>query len=198
MQEDKNVRRLAELKSFLESRAQSLENDLSRTKELIELVDKLLVEKSFRKVEPTKIKTAKSEGKVSTTPLTTVDGLKLADFIVEGHEIKVKPSPELQLEGSSPPLNSFLVNRVLEPMKNKDLEAVRAEEKIEEEAFTYEIPQEGGYLKSIIVKNFGDERRMMELKGAIKWTLRRMYERSVGETNIPPSKGQSSRKQTTT
>lgn len=180
MSEGERVRRLAELKSFLEAKVRSLEGELTRTRELMDLVDALLAEGSFKKLEPKVV--AEVEREVSRTPLSTIDGVKLADFIVEGNTIRVEPSPELNLEVSYPPLSSFLINKVLEPMRKKDLESVRAGEKSEDEAFSYEISQEGNSLKALTLKNFGDERRLVELKSAIKWTLRRMYERSIGKT----------------
>jgi len=180
LSEGERVRRLAELKSFLEAKVRSLEEELTRTRELMDLVDALLVEGSFKKLEPKVV--AEVEREVSRTPLSTIDGVKLADFIVEGNTIRVEPSPELKLEVSYPPLSSFLINKVLEPMRKKDLESVRAGEKSEDEAFSYEISQEGNSLKALTLKNFGDERRLVELKSAIKWTLRRMYERSIGKT----------------
>lgn len=183
MGENESVRKLADLKSFLESKARSLESDLNKTREIISLVDTLLADRSFKRVEPTMKVDEAAVKEVSKSPLTTVDGVKLADFIVEEQTIKVEPSPELKLEASSPPLSSFLINRVLEPIKKKELDSVRKGEKNEEEAFSYKILQEGDNLKAVMVSNFGDERRMMELKSAIKWTFRRMYERSIGKSS---------------
>ncbi len=175
MSEGERVRRLAELKSFLESKVRSLEGELTRTRELMDLVDGLLAEGSFKKIEPNLV------AKVSRTPLTTIEGVKLADFVVEENAVKVEPAPEIRLEPNYPPFGSFLINKVLEPMRKKDLESVRAGEKSEDEAFNYEISQEGNNIKALVIRNYGDERRLVELKSAIKWTLRRMYERSVGK-----------------
>ena len=98
MGENESVRKLADLKSFLESKARSLESDLNKTREIISLVDTLLADRSFKRVEPTMKVDEATVKEVSKSPLTTVDGVKLADFIVEEQTIKV--SPKANTEGT--------------------------------------------------------------------------------------------------
>jgi hypothetical protein len=62
-------------------------------------------------------------------------------------------------------------------MLTKDKEAATAGTLPPDNMLTYEVEQEGGRLKAIMIRNYGDDRRLLELKNAIRWTLRRMYEK---------------------
>lgn len=94
--------------------------------------------------------------------------------------MRVVPSGEIRFDANAPPLRSFLVGKVLEPLKVKDEEATRKQELTPDDVLSYEIDKEGAVLKQIHVKNYGDERRLNELKNAVRWTFRRMYEKTIG------------------
>ena len=64
-------------------------------------------------------------------------------------------------------------------MQAKDKEAAVAGTIQPDAILTYSVEQEGGKLKSIHIQNYGDERRLLELKNAIRWTFRRMYEKAA-------------------
>lgn len=174
MEEEELVKKLAKLKAYLERRKEELEEELSNLKALTEIVNGYLAEKSFKRVEA--LKPAEEEG----IPIRTVDGAHLGNLLVEGRTLTVTFDPSLKCDSNIPPLRAFLIAKVLEPMRKKDEEAVKAGRIEEKDAFSYTVEEEGGIVKRIIVKNFGDERRLTELKNAIRWTLRRIYERVVG------------------
>ena len=46
-----------------------------------------------------------------------------------------------------------------------------------DEIFSYRVEQKDDFLKGIFIENYGDERRLYELRNAIRWTLRRIYEK---------------------
>ena len=64
-------------------------------------------------------------------------------------------------------------------MQSKDREAAATGAIAPDNILTYNLEQEDGKLKAIHVQNYGDDRRLLELKNAIRWTLRRMYEKTV-------------------
>jgi hypothetical protein len=63
-------------------------------------------------------------------------------------------------------------------MQTKDREAASSGAIPPENILSYDLEQEDGFLKAIHIKNYGDDRRVLELKNAIRWTLRRMYEKT--------------------
>lgn len=182
MSDQDTVRRLAEAKAYLERRRDELEKELSSLRSLVEVVDRMLTEKSFKRAASTIAKASSTKPPSPSppslrTPIMTVKGVHLADFIVEGKDITVTTTSGAALEADTPPMNSFLIVKVLDPMKMRDQELVRAKKISEKAAFSYDIIKENNILKEIQILNFGDEKRLQELNSAIKWTLRRIYER---------------------
>jgi hypothetical protein len=176
------VKQLAEAKSYLESKLGELEKEVSTVKSIIKVVDQVLAEKSFKKAKVEKriieAKHAPSQVTEKKFDFSTVDGIHLGDLSIKGKDLHLTPAQGLSFQVDLPPFASFLMNRVLEPMRRKDGEAVASGSIREEEAFNYEIQEEGGALKHITIFNYGDPTRLNELKNAIRWTLRRLYEKN--------------------
>jgi hypothetical protein len=191
--QEKTTKKLAELKSYLEKRVSDQEAEVRSLRSYLETVDSLLAEKSYRKVQlPQPSQPLISQPPLSqpSSPATTesgqpqsirtISGVHLANIFVEGHDMRIIPSGEIKFDANAPPLRSFLVGKVLEPLKVKDEEATRKQEITPDDVLSYEIDKEGAVLKQIHVKNYGDERRLNELKNAVRWTFRRMYEKTIG------------------
>jgi len=197
--QEKTTKKLAELKSYLEKRVSDQEAEVRNLRSYLETVDSLLAEKSYRKVQlpqpsqapisqPTTFQPSLSQPSQpipeteSGLPqsIRTISGVHLANVFVEGHDMRIVPSGEIKFDANAPPLRSFLVGKVLEPLKVKDEEATRKQELTHDDVLSYEIDKEGAVLKQIHVKNYGDERRLNELKNAVRWTFRRMYEKTIG------------------
>lgn len=172
------------MKSFLERRIKQQEEEVSYLRSFLEVVDSLLTERSFRRVEikPTTEAAVQQPGLPTTAPdsisIMTTDGVRIASMSVNPHSLEVVPETTVNLDSKSPPLRSFLVAKVLEPMLTKDKEAAASGSLSPDNMLTYDVEQEGGRLKAIVVRNYGDDRRLLELKNAIRWTLRRMYEKT--------------------
>jgi len=197
MSEEETVKKLAEAKAYLEKRISELEGEISRLRSFLDAVDVTLTEKSFKRAEapktlpppfampPTAPVAPPPTGPAPSPyqqayPLKTVTGVHLADVYVSDRELKVVSAPNMKYDVNSPPLRAFLIGRVLEPMQSKDRESARTGELSAERILSYRIEQDGNLLKTIVIANYGDERRLLELKNAIRWTLRRTYEKSVG------------------
>ncbi len=172
------------MKSFLERRIKQQEEEVSYLRSFLEVVDSLLTERSFRRVEikPTTEAAVQQAGPSTTAPdsisIMTTDGVRIASMSVSPHSLEVVPEATVNLDSNSPPLRSFLVAKVLEPMLTKDKEAAGSGSLPPDNMLTYDVEQEGGRLRAIVVRNYGDDRRLLELKNAIRWTLRRMYEKT--------------------
>jgi len=197
MSEEETVKKLAEAKAYLEKRISELEGEISRLRSFLDVVDVTLTEKSFKRAEvpktlpppfkmPPTVPAAPPPAAPAPSPyqqaypLKTVTGVHLADVYVSDKELKIVPAPNMKYDVNSPPLRAFLIGRVLEPMQAKDRESARTGELSAERILSYRIEQDGNLLKTIVITNYGEERRLLELKNAIRWTLRRIYEKSVG------------------
>jgi len=179
------TKKLAEMKTFLERRLKQQEEEVGYLKSFLGVVDTLLAERSFRPVDigsvtstpPSKPQPAERTPS-DNVPIMTTDGVRIASITIQANDLRVLPEPGINLDSNSPPLRSFLLAKVLEPMQSKDKEAATAGSLQPDNMLTYDVEQEEGRLKSIHVQNYGDDRRLLELKNAIRWTFRRMYEKA--------------------
>jgi hypothetical protein len=172
------------MKTFLERRIKQQEEEVNYLRSFVEVVDSLLAERSFRPVEITtptitesKPKAVQTQGSDSISVMT-VDGVRIGSIQIGQGALHVTPAPDVNLDSNSPPLRSFLLAKVLEPMQAKDKEAATAGTIPPETILTYNVEQEDDRLKALHIQNYGDDRRLLELKNAIRWTLRRMYEKT--------------------
>jgi hypothetical protein len=190
--EGERVRRLAEAKSYLQKRIEELEGEVELLKLLLSLVDAALSRESFTRAAelpreappappqapPEEAKEVDLGSRVSEHAVTSRDGKELARVVVYERGLVIKPL--IDLPADSPPLRSFFVAKILEGYKRKDGEMVEAGELAEEEAFDYEVVEEGGLVKEIRVVNYRERRRLDEIRSALRWTLQRVLERMGG------------------
>ena len=187
LSKDNTTRKLAETKAYLEQRVSELGEETKKLNSCLAIIDEILAEKSFKKMEipksqiksithPTKVE--EKEFSKEVTPLM-VEGKKIGEIFLEGNNLTVIPVENMKFDVSSPPMRAFLISKVLEPMKVKDQEQLREGKIRKGEQLTYEIDQEKGNLKVLVVHNFGDQKRLLDLKNAIRWTFRRIYEKNI-------------------
>lgn len=179
MSENKEIIKvLAEIKAYFEKRLSELEQEISMLRSFLRVVDDLLAEKSFKRVEiPKAVIEAPKPQPTPVIPIISSDGVHLCDLHITEDELTVLPNSKIKFDINSPPLRTFLIKKVLEPMQEKDKEIASKGEITPDKIISFRIETDGNYLKSLTIKNYKSEKRLNELKNAIKWTLRRMYEK---------------------
>ena len=187
-EEDSDLKRLAEMKAYLEKKISESERETERLRSFLQAVDSVLAEKSFRRVKipaetqatsPVAVPQEKEAPASEVWVIATPEGVHLADLQITESELTLVPDPSIKYDVASPPLRAFLVARVLDPMHMKDEESARAGQLGADKVLAHEVADEGGALKSLRVRNYGDQRRLTELRNAIRWTVRRMYEKTL-------------------
>ncbi|HDO41954.1 MAG TPA: hypothetical protein ENH03_03530 [Candidatus Bathyarchaeota archaeon] len=183
--EEEKLKRVAELREILEKRIKDLEAEIGGLKLLLEFVNNLLLEKSFRKVEeiapPKTVKTITpstplgEEAKV--IPLKTSGGEVLANLYVKDGTVSVIPEADKVFYVNTPPFEAFLIEKVLAKMRDVDQEAVKRGELMPDEALSFDVRTDGNVIREIIIRNV-TPRRERELRSAIRWTLEKMYEKT--------------------
>ncbi len=170
------VKIIAEEKKKLEDEIRRLEEELARKKVLAEALGKLLGEISF---VPARELVEERPSREVHEELRGKKGDKLADLYIGENSIRIVPVVGKFDEGI-PPLRSFLVKRVFEEMRRRDLERGKSED----EAFSYTIiNDEEGMVKEIVLRNVdvSDEKTMRNIRNSVKWTLERILERIRAE-----------------
>lgn len=187
---------LVDFKKRIENKINQLESELIDLKLTLETLNYIIIQKGFKrgeikkaeiKIRKTKTsknssvaklnsKIYKSEEDENVIPLKTKSGESLAIMLTKNEILHILPDESKQFNINTPPFDSFLINRVLLKMKQKDEEFVKNGVMIPEETFSYDIITEGDLLKEIIIKNV-DSDRLKELRSSVRWTFEKMFEK---------------------
>ena len=191
--EEEKIKKMAEFRTLLEKRIQEIETELDGLRVLLEFIDTALLEKGFKRAEivkpalppievaplppPTLPEVAPPIVEYEmAVPLKTVTGELLANLYVGEDSLRVVLAEDKEFNINTPPFMSFLVERVLAKMQEKDREAVRTGEITPDKIFSYNIVREGDVVREITIRNIAPD-RSRELKSTIRWTLEKMYEK---------------------
>ncbi len=191
MSEEEKIRKIAEFKTILEKRVREMKIELEGLQALLEIIDEALVEKGFRRAEvpkpvPPTPRPSEAPPRLvpeappspSAIPLRMMTGDLLANLYIQEDSMQVVPAEGLAFNVNTPPFSSFLVERVLAKMQEKDREAAERGEITPEEILSYNITRDGDIIREITIRKVTPE-RSRELKSAILWTLEKMYEKTM-------------------
>lgn len=184
--EKEKIKKIAELRSFLEKRVEDMETELEGLRILLGFVDETLLEKGFKRAEIVKpvstpqkaVSPPQALEHERNIPLKTVTGDLLANLYVGEDSIRVVIAEDKSFDVNIPPFTSFLVERVLAKMQERDREAASTGEITPEKILSYNIIRDGNLIREITIRNVGSE-RSRELKSSVRWTLEKMYEKMM-------------------
>lgn len=194
-QEAGRIKKIVAFKKKVERRVGELESELKELRSILEVVDSILLEKGFKRAEITEKPAAAEISPVEEAqvppppqpsakygkaiPLKAVTGELLANLYINQNSMRVVLAEDKNFSVNTPPFTQFLVERVLEKMKEKDNELARTGKLTPDEIFSYNIVQEGDRIRELVIENFSDK-RLKELKSSTRWTLEKMYEKTKG------------------
>ena len=184
-EEREKIKKIAKLRALLEKRGEELETELEGLKTLLGLIDATLLKEGFKRAEISKsvqIPPKKGVPQPSVIkpkkgiPLKTVTGDLLAQLCIEEDSMQVALAEDKNFDINTPPFASFLVERVLAKMQEKDREAASKGKIAPEKILSYNIKRDGNLIREITLRNIRPG-RSRELKSSIRWTLEKMFER---------------------
>lgn len=196
---DERIKKIAELRTLLEERVNKMEKELEQWRALLDLVNTTLLKEGFKKAEivkpappsaaplPAAEEVAPPEaptvqppvlGYGKAIPLKTVTGDLLANLYISEDSMHVVLAKDKEFNINTPPFKTFLLERVLAKMQEKDQEASSAGKIPPDKILTYNVAREGDIIREITIQNIRPE-RSRELKSTIKWTLEKMYEKMM-------------------
>jgi len=189
--EEEKIRKIAQLRETLEERVKTLETELDGLRALLDFINDLLIEKSFKRAEEIakpsvpapeiKPKPVPLREQVRTVSLKTGSGEPLANLYIKDGQMRIVPMENKVFNVNTPPFTAFLVERIFAKMREKDQELVNQGKLVPEKAFSYKIRTDGQIIKEIIIRNFVPQRER-EIQSATRWTLEKMYEKTQGST----------------
>ena len=182
--EKEKVKKIAELRVLLQKRVRDMETELEGLRILLGFIDDALLNEGFKRAEivksvPTHLKAVSQPLAIQherRIPLKTVTGDLLANLYVGEDSMRVVLAEDKSFNVNTPPFTSFLVDRVLAKMKDRDREATSTGEITPDEILSYNINRDGELIREITIRNVRPE-RSRELKSAVRWTLEKMYEK---------------------
>lgn len=108
------------------------------------------------------------------------DNTPVARVHVTSEEVTIIPDDPIKISIETPPFRSFFLNRILQGMRNKDLDKIKQGQLSESDMISYDIITENenkDILKKIQIKNYRDKERINEIFNTAAWVLTRMLDK---------------------
>ncbi|MGN6346931.1 MAG: hypothetical protein ACTHME_04440 [Candidatus Nitrosocosmicus sp.] len=109
------------------------------------------------------------------------DNTLIAQFQISSDKIEIIPNDSINFTLDTPPFKSFFINRILDGMRNKDLDKVKQGQLSEIDILSFNIIQKDdndNILHKIEIKNYRDKDRVNEIFNTVAWVFTRMLEKS--------------------
>ena len=207
---DDDIKNAAEIREWLTKLIFEKQNEIERIKITLSLIDSVLKQGSFKtaanlnlnkkpftdekstsiydesKKETNNPSFKKGNGESSQLLETRQikrmkDNTLIAQVEVSKEKIEIIPSESFSFNMDTPPFKSFFINRILEGMKNKDIDKVKQGQLSEMDVISFNTIQKennDNILKKIEIKNYRDRDRINEIFNTVAWVLTRMMEKS--------------------
>jgi hypothetical protein len=118
-----------------------------------------------------------TEQHVDGSTIQAKDGTALGRVQIIGDDLVFTPREGLSFTTSTPPFQSFLIDRVLANMKTTDEARAATDEITPEQVLSYKVEADGEVIKSVAIRNVGGERRLREIQSSLRWSLDKMYDK---------------------
>jgi hypothetical protein len=207
---DDDIKNAAEIREWLTKLIFEKQNEIERIKITLSLIDSVLKQGSFKtaanlnlnkkpftdekstsiydesKKETNNPSFKKGNGESSQLLETRQikrmkDNTLIAQVEVSKEKIEIIPSESFSFNMDTPPFKSFFINRILEGMKNKDIDKVKQGQLSELDVISFNTIQKennDNILKKIEIKNYRDKDRINEIFNTVAWVFTRMLEKS--------------------
>jgi hypothetical protein len=172
---DRDTKKAAELKLWLEGRIAELQEEIERLRETLGYVDTTLRASTFKQAidmmaenrEVPEIRELKRDkgGQVIATASITSDA------------VSIEPSSGVILKSTTPPFESFLMGKILQGMKTKDEELVQSGKLPKGTELKFDVDESNGSIGKLVIENYREKARLNEILNTVSWTFSRMLEK---------------------
>ena len=132
------------------------------------------VEKSIPRANPSSVESPDQQPRQLRR---SKDGMLIANVFVSPEKIVMVPVEDVKLSQTTPPFQSFFVNRILKGFESKDQELVQAGSLDSEINLRYEIEESDGHISKLTVINYREKNRLNEILNTASWAFSRMLEK---------------------
>ncbi|HUH82801.1 MAG TPA: hypothetical protein VLX33_02855 [Nitrososphaerales archaeon] len=168
------VKRAAETKLWLEGRIAQLQEEIERLRETLGYVDASLRASTFK---PAIEMLAESREAAEIRELKRDKGGQvIGRASITPDAVEIEPAG-VALKSATPPLKSFLMGKILQGMKTKDEELVKAGKLQKGSELRFDLEERGGAVEKLVIENYRDKARLNEILSTVAWTFSRMLEK---------------------
>lgn len=192
MSSEADIRKLLKMRTDLEERVEQLQTEITDLNVAMSEIDKAIVGQGFRQpaaafqpLKPVEAKPAEPkpseprppEPQTDGSAIQAKDGTVLGRVQITDDTIVFTPREGLTFTTSTPPFQSFLIDRVLANMKTTDEARAASGEIPPDQVLSYQVVADGEAIVSLTVHNYGGERRLREIQSSLRWSLDKMYDK---------------------
>jgi hypothetical protein len=193
---DDDIKNAAEIREWLTKQILEKQDEIEKIKITLSLIDSVLKQGSFKTAANLNLSKnhyykrqrgdeEQSESREQVVEETRLikrlkDNTPVARVHVTSEEVTIIPEDNIKISIETPPFRSFFLNRILQGMKNKDLDKNKQGQLSESDIIIYDITTEDenkDILKKIRIKNYRDKERINEIFNTAAWVLTRMLDK---------------------
>lgn len=172
---DREVKKAAELKLWLDGRIAELQDEIGRLQETLGYVDATLRATTFK---PAIEMMAETKEKPELRELKRDKGGQvIATAFITADSASIEPRDGITLKVSTPPFKSFLLGKILQDMKSKDEGLVASGRLAKGSGLRYDVEENSGLIGKLIIENYRETARLNEILSTVSWTFSRMLEK---------------------
>ena len=172
---DRDTKRTAELKLWLEQRIAELEEELGRLRETLSYVDNNLRASTFK--QASEMMSESKEAPEVRELNRDKGGQAIATASITPDAVAIEPKSGVVLKTSTPPFKSFLMGKILQGMKTKDEELIRSGKLAKGVELRFDVDEANGAIVKLMIENYRDKARLNEILSTVSWTFSRMLEK---------------------
>ncbi len=181
MSSEDDTRKLLRIREDLERRRARLQVEIEDLSRAVAEIDRSIVRQGFRKPVPAPERARppveEDEEEGGRSSVKSKDGITLGFLGAEEDVIVFEPLSVLGFTTPIPPFQSFFLERVLDNMRATDEGRANQGEIAPDQVLSYEVATEGDRITRITIRNYGGERRLMEIRSSLRWAFEKMYEK---------------------
>ena len=172
---ERDVKKAAELKLWLEGRISEIQEEIERLRETLEYVDATLRATTFK---PAIELLAEAKEVPELRDLKRDKGGQVvARAKITSDSVTIEPLDEVPLKASTPPFKSFLITKILRGMETKDQELAASGKLPRGMGLRFDLEEADGAIERLIIENYREKSRLTEILNTVSWTFSRMLEK---------------------
>jgi len=171
---ESDVKRAAETKLWLEGRIAQLQEEMERLRETLGYVDASLRASTFKPA--IEMMAESREAREVRELKRDKGGQVIGKATITADAAEIEPAGVV-LKSTTPPFKSFLMGKILQGMKTKDEDLVKAGKLPKGSELRFDLEESNGAIEKLVIENYREKARLNEILNTVAWTFSRMLEK---------------------